>query len=86
MSMENRHYPAIEAKRAELGIPKARVAEKLELSWEGLDAKLCGEREFTLTEILALSEWWGICADELVGRMVPGCPVLRPAFDERKTA
>lgn len=83
MSMENKHYPAIEAKRVELGIPKTKVAEKLELSWEGLDAKLAGEREFTLTEILTLADWWGICSDDLVGRPVPGCPVLRPAFRRR---
>lgn len=80
MSMSNVHYPAIDAKRVELGVSKAAMAKKLELSWEGLDAKLAGEREFTLTEILTLAEWWGLCADELVGRSVPGCPVLRPVF------
>lgn len=68
MSMESKHYPAIDAKREELGIPKTKMAEKLELSWEGLNAKLCGEREFNLSEVTVLADWWGISLDELVGR------------------
>lgn len=82
MAMETVGYPAIEAKRAELGVPKAAMADKLSLSWEGLNKKLNGEAEFNLAEAAVLADWWGVCIDELIGRTVPKCPILRPAFGE----
>lgn len=84
MSMETVHYPAIEERRAELGVTKRAVADRLGLSWEQASKKLSGEVEFNLTEALELAEWWGLCLDELAGREVPKCPLYRPAFGERK--
>lgn len=84
MSMETVHYPAIEARRVELGVTKRAVADRLGLSWEQASAKLSGKVEFSLTEVLELSDWWGLCADELVGRDVPKCPLYRPGFGGRK--
>lgn len=82
--METMHYPAIEARRVELGATKQAVADRLGLSWEQANKKLSGEVEFSLTEVLELAVWWGLCLDELVGREIPKCPLYRPAFDERK--
>lgn len=80
MAMGKVHYPTINAKRAELGVTKQAMADRLGLSWDGLNMKLCGEREFNITELIAISDWWGVCIDELVGRTVPKCPLYRPEF------
>ena len=82
--METVHYPAIESRRAELGVTKRAVADRLGLSWEQASKKLSGEVEFSLSESIALAEWWGLCLDELAGREIPKCPLYRPPFDERK--
>ncbi|RNL44761.1 helix-turn-helix domain-containing protein [Paraeggerthella hongkongensis] len=82
--MDTVHYPAIEARRADLGVTKRAVADRLGLSWEQASKKLSGEVEFNLTEALELAEWWGLCLDELAGREVPKCPLYRPSFAESK--
>lgn len=71
-------YPSIEARRAEMGVSKQAMADKLHLSWEGLNKKLNGDAEFNLAEVEVIADWWGMCIDELIGRSVPKCPVLRP--------
>lgn len=78
MSMETVHYPAIERRRESMGVTKQAVADRLGLSWEQANKKLLGEVEFNLSEVLALADWWGLCADELVGREVLKCPLYRP--------
>ena len=77
MPMPTKGYPAIEAKRADLGVPKQAVADRLGLSWEQTSKKLAGEVEFSLSEVAVLADWWNLCIDELVGREVPRCPVFR---------
>lgn len=73
-------YQAIDAKRADMGVSKQAMADKLNLSWEGLNKKLSGNSEFTLAEVAVIADWWGVCIDELIGRNVPSCPLLRPKF------
>ena len=51
-------YPAIEARRDELCIPKQRVADYLGISYSALDNKLSGRNEFKFSEVKKLSEWW----------------------------
>lgn len=80
MAMKTIGYPAIEAKRVDMGVSKQAMADKLNLSWEGLNKKLSGNSEFTLAEVQVIADWWGMCIDELIGRSVPGCPLLRPNF------
>ena len=80
MAMKTVGYPAIEARRAEMGVSKQAMADKLHLSWEGLNKKLVGDSEFTLAEVEVVADWWGLCIDELIGRSVPKCPIMRPAF------
>lgn len=70
-------YPAIEAMRKHLGVPKKAVAERLNLSWESANKKLGGQVEFSITEAVALADWWDVSLDDLVGRTVPKGPVLR---------
>ena len=81
MAMETVGYPAIEARRADMGVSKQAMADKLHLSWEGLNKKLNGDSEFTLAEVEVVADWWGLCIDELIGRSVPKCPIMRPVFD-----
>lgn len=51
-------YPAIEARRDDLGVPKQKMANKLEISLSGLENKLSGRTEFKFSEIVTLSDWW----------------------------
>ena len=52
-------YPAIEERRSNLGVPKQRVADYLDISLSALDNKLSGRNEFKFSEVAKLSEWWG---------------------------
>lgn len=80
MSLGKVRYPSIEEKRKEMGCTKTAIAERLNLSTLSVKKKLDGEWEFSLTEVTELADWWGVCLDELIGRSVPKCPVLRPSF------
>ena len=77
MAFENRHYPAIDARRHDMGVSKQSVADRLNLSWQSTDEKLSGKVEFDLTEVIALADWWGLSIDELVGRRASETPVYR---------
>ena len=59
-------YPNIEKRRADLGVSKVKMAERLGLSIRGLEKKLTGESEFTAREVRELALWWGNSADELM--------------------
>lgn len=52
-------YPAIEARRSDLGVPKQRMADYLNISYSSLDNKLSGRNEFKFSEVAKLAEWWG---------------------------
>ena len=82
MAFETVKYPAIEAMREHLGVPKKAVAERLSLSWESTNKKLTGQVEFTITEAVALADWWDVSLDTLVGRTVPRAPVARLSAGE----
>lgn len=62
--------------REHLGITKQAVADRLGLSWDGLNNKLTGKYEFDLDEIVSIADWWGVSIDDLIGRTVPEFPVL----------
>lgn len=64
-------FPNIEAKRKDLGVPKANVARKLGIALQTLDNKLDGTSGFTAIELKTLSEWWGVSADELLKEEQP---------------
>ena len=49
----------------DLRIPKAKVADYLDISTSSLDNKLKGRTEFKLTEVVKLSKWWKTPMDEL---------------------
>ena len=51
-------YPAIEARRSNLGVPKQKVADYLGISYSSLDNKLSGRNEFKFSEVQKLSDWW----------------------------
>ena len=63
--------------REQLGVTKAAMADKLGLSWDGLNNKLAGRTEFDLDEVVSVADWWGVPIDELIGRTVPKFPVLQ---------
>lgn len=58
-------YPAIEARRSNLCVPKQKVAEYLGISLSALENKLKGRNEFKFSEIVALSEWWGTPIEQM---------------------
>jgi len=62
--------------RARMGVTKTAMADRLGLSWDGLNNKLTGKSEFDLDEIIAVADWWGVPIDDLIGRTVPKYPVL----------
>lgn len=62
--------------RERLGITKRAMADRLGLSWDGLNNKLTGKYEFNLDEIVAIADWWGVNIDDLIGRTAPEFPVL----------
>ena len=65
-------FPGVEDKRADLGTPKAYMARKLGISEQALTNKMNGTSEFSAKEILTLSEWWNVSADQLMaGAFVP---------------
>lgn len=53
------------------------MADKLNLSWDGLNNKLTGRSEFDLEEVATIADWWGVSIDDLIGREVPSFPILR---------
>lgn len=59
-------YPNIEARRADLGVSKSRMAEKLGIAQQTLENKLDGTSEFSAREVRTLSLWWNTSADELL--------------------
>ncbi len=59
MAIQKMCYPAIEERRADLGVPKQKMAKYLDISASALDNKLAGRSEFQFSEIKKLSEWWG---------------------------
>lgn len=67
----------IDETRNKLGVTKAAMADKLGLSWDGLNNKLTGKSEFDLDEVATIADWWGVAIDDLIGRKVPAFPVLR---------
>lgn len=79
MAFDTVSYPAIEAMRKRLGVPKRAVADRLSLSWESANKKLAGQVEFSITEAVALADWWDVSLDALVGRTVPKEPVFHGA-------
>ena len=62
--------------RERLGVTKQAMADRLGLSWDGLNNKLTGKYEFDLDEIVAVADWWGVSIDDLIGRTVPEFPVF----------
>lgn len=70
-----RNALAVDAERERRGVTKQAVADRLGLSWEGTNKKLTGQTEFSLSELVSLADWWGVCLDQLVARSVPACPV-----------
>lgn len=69
-----RNALAVDAERERRGVTKQAVADRLGLSWEGANKKLTGQTEFSLSELVSLADWWGVCLDQLVARSVPACP------------
>ena len=59
-------YPDIETKRADLGVTKKRMAEKLGIATTTLDNKMDGTSEFTAREVRELALWWGVTIDSLI--------------------
>lgn len=59
---------AIDARRRELGVTKQAMAEKLGLSWDGINSKLTGKTDFYITEVETIANWWGLSISELIGR------------------
>ena len=70
------YYQNVDVTRDKLGITKQAMADRLGLSWDGLNNKLTGKYEFGLDEIVAIADWWGVSIDDLIGRTVPEFPVL----------
>ena len=66
----------VDATRDKLGITKQAMADRLGLSWDGLNNKLTGKYEFDLSEIVTIADWWGVSIDDLICRTVPKFPVL----------
>ena len=58
-------YPAIEARRDNLGVPKQKMADYLGISPSALDNKLSGRNEFKFSEIVTISDWWGTPIEQL---------------------
>ena len=58
-------YPAIESRRKNLGVPKQKMADYLNISQSALDNKLRGRNEFKFSEIVAISDWWGTTIEQL---------------------
>lgn len=75
MALGTVSYPSIEDRRASFGTPKQEMAQWLSLSKSGLQLKLTGQCEFTLTEARIIADHWMLSLDELIGRSVPTCPV-----------
>ena len=63
-------YPNIEKRRADLGVTKQRMGEKLGISQQALANKMDGTSEFSAREVRTLSLWWGTSADELLAEAV----------------
>lgn len=59
-------YPGIESRRADLGVSKVRMAEKLGISGQALANKMDGTSEFTAREVRTLAIWWNVTADSLL--------------------
>lgn len=59
-------YPNIESKRADLGVPKKHMAERLGIAEQTLANKLDGTSEFTAREVRELALWWGVSTDSLI--------------------
>ena len=70
------HASHINGFREQLGVTKQAMADRLGLSWDGLNNKLIGKYEFDLDEIVAIADWWGVSIDELIGRTVPKSPIF----------
>lgn len=62
--------------RERLGVTKQAMADRIGLSWDGLNNKLTGKYEFDLDEIVAIADWWGVSIDDLIGRTVQEFPIL----------
>lgn len=70
-----RNALVVDTERECRGVTKQAVADRLGLSWEGANKKLTGHTEFSLSELVSLADWWGVCLDQLVARSVQACPV-----------
>ena len=75
MALETVSYPSIEDMRADFGTPKQEMAQWLSLSKSGLQLKLSGQCEFTLTEARIIADHWRLSLDDLIGRTVPSRPI-----------
>lgn len=63
-------YPNIEARRADLGVPKAHMAKKLGIAEQTLANKMDGTSEFTAREVRTLAKWWNVSADSLLAEVI----------------
>lgn len=76
MALPRMEYPAISERVERMGVQKLRLCEATGLSYPGLNDKLSGKTEFTLTEALALARFFGTSVEELAGE--PRNPELLP--------
>ena len=59
--------PNVKAYMERNGIKKKTVCDKLGLTYQGLKNKVEGESEMTASELIALSKWWKVPTDYLLG-------------------
>ena len=59
--------PNVTIYMARNGIKRKAVCDKLGLSYQGLKNKTEGESELTASELIALSKWWKVSTDYLLG-------------------
>lgn len=70
-------FANIENRRADLGVTKTRMAEKLDISEQALTNKLTGVSEFSAREARTLSKWWNTSLDVLLEKMEEVEPAIR---------
>lgn len=68
MALPRMKYPAISRRVERMGVSKMRMCEVTGLSYTGLNDKLEGKTEFTLTEALALARFFGTSVEKLAGK------------------
>lgn len=59
--------PNVTAYMEQNGIKRKAVCDKLAISYQGLKNKTDGLTDWTASELVALSKWWKVSTDYLLG-------------------